>query len=831
MDYISDQQEDIVTSDYKYKLINGCAGSRKTDTLIKCAKYDLLKNKRPILILTLVGSVTDEIKTRLEKELNIEISKQGISNHYLGHYKSVPICISNYDAWVHIMLQDCDFLSDNADNFKAKEEYLLSKTQYENLVCYMKNKINVGLLLIDEVQDLNANKMKIINNISLTDKNLDIYCAGDLLQTIFKYPSSNEDSHQDTSSNMYHPMNIFKRVEPRCFQLNICKRCPKAHVDFNNAILENIQKNYNIPPMLSDNENNIDKPVLFTHYPTSDNTNTNTNTNSMIIDKQVKTMIKTLLNKDDSITPGDIAIIMAKTRNNNIYIKLLFILNKFYKKRGWADSVLHMTTEGDGVHNPLDWNKATGKTIMLSIHGDKGRGHKVVFFLGLSEGSIPRAEYIDKPSEIIAESLLNVGLTRSIKYLFIGFTHNSPSRYLKRIMLMFKLPKLAYLSWKDNEETPEPYKSIILSLNKKSSSVIPNCYKKHYNGKKISGINSTLQVKDNISKDFQIEDLVEFNWKKKESVIKFGKKQEIYTPLEQDHFIILGVMTELLIQRKIKKEHLFNLLEQSNNQQNNIYTDNEKLLNCMIDIKYNQYDLEEYFSKGFFVHNPDLVEDIKNAKNKNVIHSIFRSIEFQEDLESFLSDVVNKDLKTKSIWNLALFYIQNTHHIYRPSINYFLDYLNEDISTLHDNIDIFINNYLIQVNLDFEKPMILKGQLTPKDMIILQTNDRNLSIVGRCDIYDRINKNLYEIKASRIQGCSPQWLTQTVVYAMMLDVYNLPVKNIYIANLLGGYLSSWDVENLSKIEDVISKIGKNYEWHNLESRAMIKGIKQTRELN
>ena len=66
---------------------------------------------------------------------------------------------------------------------------------------------------------------------------------------------------------------------------------------------------------------------------------------------------------------------------------------------------------------------------------------------------------------------------------------------------------------------------------------------------------------------------------------------------------------------------------------------------------------------------------------------------------------------------------------------------------------------------------------------------------------------------------------------MMLDVYNLPVKNIYITNLLGGYLSSWDVENLSKIEDVISKIGKNYEWHNLESRAMIKGIKQTRELN
>ena len=98
MEYISEQQRLIVLSDAKHKLINGCAGSHKTDTLIKCAIHDIIKNKRPILFLTLVGSVTIEIKSRLEKYLKISIAKQNISNHYVGYYQNVPICISNYDA-------------------------------------------------------------------------------------------------------------------------------------------------------------------------------------------------------------------------------------------------------------------------------------------------------------------------------------------------------------------------------------------------------------------------------------------------------------------------------------------------------------------------------------------------------------------------------------------------------------------------------------------------------------------------------------------------------------------------------------------------------------
>jgi len=832
MDYISDQQKDIVTSNYRYKLINGCAGSRKTDTLIKCAINDLNINKRPILFLTLVGTVTDEIKTRLEKELHINIDKQRSSNHYLGYYKQVPICISNYDAWVHLMLEDMVGLDDIGTSYSEKVNKLLDKTTSETLICYMKNKIKVGLLLIDEVQDLQSSKMKIITNLSLTNKDLDIYCAGDYLQTLFF------DNSSGLESLNFHSMNIFKRIDPKYFDLNICRRCPKAHVDFNNLILEDIQKKYFIPPMETDNYNTIDKPVLFTHYKTSDNTN------SMIIAEQVTAMIKTLLNKDNSIRPDDIVIIMGKSSKNDVYAKLQDSLNNLYVSLGYKDSVLHMSTDGDGIHNSLDWNKAKGKTKMLSIHGDKGRGHKVVFFLGLTEGSIPIAKHIDNPSEIISESLLNVGLTRSIKYLFIGFTFPFPSRYLCRIKDKL-LNDIVYCSWdKDNtEEVPEPYKSIIISQNETiNQTLIPN-WKCIYNNEKIlTGIKSMLEVKADISKDFeQTKNIIMHPWKKKETQITFGNYQKIDMPLQEDYNQLIGLMIELLIQRIANKEKLFNILKKSNNQ-TNIYTDDEMFLHCMNDINrnYDESNLDEYLTrfKSYFSNKPELIQNIKNAvtQNKIVLHSIFKTVDFQKDLQSFLSETNNKDLKTQSIWNVTLFYNQITQYIYRPVINSFLDHFNQDISILHDNIDIYINNYTITNNVDFEKRVNLKGTLTEEDIKILKKNrteNRTVSIAGRCDIYDPIKKNLYEIKASRIQGCSQEWLTQTVLYAMMLDVYNLPIKQIYIVNLLNGNLWKWEweweFETLPKIEDIVSnKISKKYEWHKLETRAIIKGIEKER---
>jgi hypothetical protein len=240
----------------------------------------------------------------------------------------------------------------------------------------------------------------------------------------------------------------------------------------------------------------------------------------------------------------------------------------------------------------------------------------------------------------------------------------------------------------------------------------------------------------------------------------------------------------------------------------------------MYDVKHNNITLNEYFKtyKTFFDKNLELVKDIQNAvtNNKNVVHSIFRSLHFQKELDIFLSDTNNSDLKTENIWNVTLFHNQITNKMYKPAVNSCLGYFNEDISVLHDNIDKYINEYIKNNNVIYERPLHLCG-------------DSRISITGRCDIYDKTNNNLYEIKTSRIKKCSQEWLTQTIMYAMMIDVYKLPVKNVFIVNLLNGFLWKWEYKPLPKIEDVISsKIQKKYEWCNADVCSLIKDIEQIR---
>ena len=250
-DFISDQQKIIVESDAKLKLINGCAGSHKTDTLIKCAITFLHKNKQPVLFLTLISSVTVEIKTRLEKYLSITINRQSGSNHYVGWYQGIPICIANYDAWVHIMLNQSE-TEGIGKIFNLKIQKLLEKTASQKVSISMKTghmkTAIAGLLLIDEAQDLRAKKMSVIVNIATKNEGkTHIYIAGDYLQTIFH-------SEEEGDSLDGHAMNVFKRIESHeYFDLSKCMRCPRAHVEFNNLIMKEIQVKHGIPSMLHNN--------------------------------------------------------------------------------------------------------------------------------------------------------------------------------------------------------------------------------------------------------------------------------------------------------------------------------------------------------------------------------------------------------------------------------------------------------------------------------------------------------------------------------------------------------------------------------------------------
>jgi hypothetical protein len=106
-DYIHSSQKDICQANEKYIMIQGVAGSRKTDTLIRAGLRRHILHGRSLLFLTQVGSVTDEIRARIEAYMGIRIHRQMGSNHYLVRSLGKTIEIANFDAWVHRQLEDC----------------------------------------------------------------------------------------------------------------------------------------------------------------------------------------------------------------------------------------------------------------------------------------------------------------------------------------------------------------------------------------------------------------------------------------------------------------------------------------------------------------------------------------------------------------------------------------------------------------------------------------------------------------------------------------------------------------------------------------------------
>ena len=78
---------------------------------------------------------------------------------------------------------------------------------------------------------------------------------------------------------------------------------------------------------------------------------------------------------------------------------------------------------------------------------------------------------------------------------------------------------------------------------------------------------------------------------------------------------------------------------------------------------------------------------------KILVHSIFSGDMFKRDLEEFLSSKINKELSTECIWNVTLFYNQINQIWYRSVVNTFFGFFRQNLAQLHENMEIFIENY------------------------------------------------------------------------------------------------------------------------------------------
>jgi len=210
VNFINSTQESIVMDDSRIILINGCAGSRKTDTLIKKGINYIVSHNKNILFLTFVSSVSNEIKNRIEETLNIQIPKIGSSNHFLCDYNLNYIEIANIDAWIHKQINwiESNIIVNNEIKTNSEEfnKYIESKISefkgkkapinFSSRVLLLKNYTDIykfydvvlkndkftDVILIDEFQDTDIDKVELI--IMLVKNNPKLYCvvAGDILQ-------------------------------------------------------------------------------------------------------------------------------------------------------------------------------------------------------------------------------------------------------------------------------------------------------------------------------------------------------------------------------------------------------------------------------------------------------------------------------------------------------------------------------------------------------------------------------------------------------------------------------------------------------------------------
>ena len=239
------------------------------------------------------------------------------------------------------------------------------KGKYDKLV--MKNNACADHLIVDEVQDMDFVRMRILVGILKNNGSLMGTCVGDFLQTIFS----------KALQKVSHPMMTWtNKLGSATNVLSTCFRCPAAHIAFVNEVIGGKYAKYDLRPLRACNTNMIDKPFLFSHL------GLNKNDNCRRLAETLTQVVGRLI--DEGVSPDKIAFISNKVNNNSMFEQLEFYLSSMYEKKGLTSKKFKYKVQyfktGDGDNRvPIKWSKAKNSTVLVSIHGMKGMEYESFF--------------------------------------------------------------------------------------------------------------------------------------------------------------------------------------------------------------------------------------------------------------------------------------------------------------------------------------------------------------------------------------------------------------------------------------------------------------------
>jgi len=743
------EQNSIIHGGERVTSVMGVPGCGKTTTLFGKILYNVLAN---IIIITRTNSVVEEIREHALKH-NMIFSRINTSGHYIhkrnnGNY----ITITNIDAFIHYQLTQYKYdLTKNGDQFNKKKHILanlIKNGDIKNL--YIKNLDNINIIAnqiyIDEVQDMIPIELSIFINILKTNLTLNCSVFGDTLQTL-----------TEESTSEYPIITFNKELDAKQYNLSLCFRCPKSHIIFNNCLLKNIRdsnKYGELPNIVSNNQDIIDKPFLFTHP------GMNTNSNGFVIANHIINIISNCKKYDDTLGFGDISILVPKI-NECSTIPIIFS----ELEKNFGEHFYYFETNKSGTTIPIDFTKIKetycnctyksnkkkkkqfkansnycdkcktfrkkNKTCIISIDAFKGKESRLIIVLNLADKSIPRENHIDKKEELTDFSKLNVLTTRSTQYLFLGINALSPSRYFMLKQNKLEDNNLFYHPWylgetnntKNNTNNynqhvylfkyaPELYKKIAENDEMKY-----NLYPKSIDFPKRNTPDNNKILATDVSDNVDIDNLTTYEIEEEQ----YGKKCNFTKTYDSR---ILGNMGNLLIFRQLyingkidtdfRNQYellqicdINNIFEIDSDQVYSIIVDLDINNTIMRDAKKSAKDLigtyhsllglllkkiaEIKLDKKLKIKYENEIGYLISHNNiKLFCHSDYLII--FKDLKPFLNrSIKNESINSKTYFNIAILNEHLGNNIFRPVNKNYINIFDEDISILHQNCNIFSN--------------------------------------------------------------------------------------------------------------------------------------------
>ncbi|KAG2424939.1 hypothetical protein HXX76_014097 [Chlamydomonas incerta] len=803
--YCSEEQRLAVEAPDSRMLICGCAGSRKTDTLVKICSRIFKREHVNVMIATLVGSVTSELRERLESALGATFTRKG--NHFLHtDARGCSIEIANFDAMIHKQLEvhRDPFLLRYGDCHNEKADLLLNKyvLRGRHNSIWLSNNSVADVFLMDEFQDLQATKVRILTEIlKRGSPDLKAVAAGDYVQTIFDHAFGEDGSH---------PMALWRDdLGAAVYNMSRCFRCPVSHVRLANVLLQEQLRYRAVLPDPSANTSMVaaagpsapdTRPMLFVCPPASKN-----NTGD-IVAHQVCTALEILRQMEEpDLCPRDVAVIMTRSNNNPVFRQLAWHLGALYRRWGFTDSVKTFETRGDGYCVPIDWAQAVGKTVLLSIHGDKGKGHKVVFFLGFNEGSVPVKARVFTKRELVDLSLMNVALTRSTKWLLVGFNRDQPSRYLRSA----PLAQLAALSWDEDTQATPSERAILQSINRcytgYYTSHKPDFHNPHYiDSQAVTPLKLLLEVKHDVVSMFEHAKALapHYSWSANVVEQAYGQRCD-FSGVGDDLLPVFGTMGELLVCRELCRRFGSNGLADMflgvlGGQA--VYTHCNRLLNAVQDEGLNAmvargcttHEFQGVLARiasthaPYLRHSPSAQAEMDRLMGNQPCCLLPAALEpYVGHLAAFLGAQTDPDtdglrdqkgqhdeVTPLTAWCAALFHAAIYERIRMPHLPDLLRAAPADIGGLVQNVNLFCSSTTNTGARTFSAmpSMQLKRALTAvetradilKDMGITQQQRVMYGISGVSDL--ETPDTIFEIKCPRSTTPSSTWVIQPLVY-------------------------------------------------------------------